>query len=110
MASMAACTSMSVYTIATCHLRKSLLTSALTTIRAISRRERKELTMRSRAVALVIATAAVGLLATTGSAAAGQGETVCTWGGTPAAPTGVATFSPGITNTTSTGTIQLHAT
>src|SRR2546430_17191723 len=56
----------------------------------------------TKAVALLIATTAVGLLATTGSAAAGQGETVCTWGGTPAAPTGVATFSPGVTNTPST--------
>src|SRR5437870_8499600 len=58
--------------------------------------------MRSRVVALVIATTAVGLLATTGSATAGQGDTFCTWGGTPAAPTGVATFSPGVTNTPST--------
>ncbi len=63
---------------------------------------REQLTMRSRAVALVIAATAVGLLATTGSATAGQGDTFCTWGGTPAAPTGVATFSPGVTNTPST--------
>src|SRR5881392_3588968 len=71
---------------------------------------REQLTTRSRAVALVIAATAVGLLAMTGSATAGQGYTFCTWGGTPAAPTGVATFSPGITNTPSTGPIQFTAT
>src|SRR5437667_12516212 len=64
----------------------------------------------TKAVALVIATTAVGLLAMTGSAAASQGDTVCTWGGTPAAPTGVATFSPGITNIPSTGPTQFMAT
>ena len=66
--------------------------------------------MRSRAVALVIATTAVGLLATAGSAAAGQGDTFCSWGGTPAAPTGIITLNPGITNTPSTGPIQFTAT
>src|SRR5438105_6596465 len=71
---------------------------------------REELTMRSRAVALVIATTAGCFLAMTASAAAGHGETICTWGGTPAAPTGVITLSPGITNTPSTGPIQFTAT
>ena len=66
--------------------------------------------MRSRAVALAIATTAVGVLATAGSASAGQGDTICTWGGTPAAPTGVITFSPGVTNTPSTGLTQFTAT
>jgi hypothetical protein len=62
------------------------------------------------AAALVAATTAVGLLATTGSAAAGQGDTFCTWGGTPTAPTGIITLSPGLTNTPSTGPIQFTAT
>jgi len=66
--------------------------------------------MRGRAVALIAATTAVGILATTGSAAAGQGDTFCTWGGTPAAPTGIITLNPGITNTPSTGPIQFTAT
>jgi len=35
---------------------------------------------------------------------------VCTWGGTPDAPTGVFTASPGITDTPSTGPIEFTAT
>src|SRR5881275_3434335 len=66
--------------------------------------------MRSTVFALVTATTAICFFGAAGSASAGQGETVCTWGGTPAAPTGVATFSPGITNTPSTGPIQFTAT
>ena len=66
--------------------------------------------MRSTVLALVTATTAICFFGAAGSASAGQGETVCTWGGTPAAPTGVATFSPGITNTPSTGPIQFTAT
>src|SRR2546423_15690641 len=68
------------------------------------------MTVRSTVFALVTATTAICFFGTAGSASAGQGETVCTWGGTPAAPTGVATFSPGITNTPSTGPIQFTAT
>jgi len=66
--------------------------------------------MRSTVFALVTATTAICFFGAAGSASAGQGETVCTWGGTPAAPTGVATFSPGITNTPSTGPVQFTAT
>src|SRR5436305_12889114 len=66
--------------------------------------------MRSTVFALVTATTAVCFFGAAGSASAGQGETVCSWGGTPAALTGVATFSPGLTNTPSTGPIQLTAT
>ena len=66
--------------------------------------------MRSTVFAVVSATTAICFFGAAGSASAGQGETVCTWGGTPAAPTGVATFSPGLTNTPSTGPIQFTAT
>ena len=68
------------------------------------------MTMRSTVFALVTATTAICFFGAAGSASAGHGETVCTWGGTPAAPTGVATFSPGITNTPSTGPIEFTAT
>jgi len=68
------------------------------------------MTVRSTVFALVTATTAICFFGAAGSASAGQGETVCTWGGTPAAPTGVATFSPGITNTPSAGPIQFTAT
>jgi hypothetical protein len=66
--------------------------------------------MRSTVFALVTATTAICFFGAAGSASAGQGETFCTWGGTPAAPTGVATFSPGVTDTPSTGPIQFTAT
>src|SRR2546421_11409467 len=68
------------------------------------------MTMRSTVFALVTTTTAICFFGAAGSASAGHGETVCTWGGTPAAPTGVATFSPGITNTPSAGPIQFTAT
>ena len=64
--------------------------------------------MRSRATIGILTLVAAGLvLAGAGSA---QARTICTWGGTPAAPTGLATFSPGVTNTPSTGPIQFTAT
>ena len=66
--------------------------------------------MRSTVLALASATAVMCLLAATGSAAASQGETLCTWGGTPAAPNGRISFSPGVTNTPSTGPTQFTAT
>jgi hypothetical protein len=49
--------------------------------------------------------------AATGHAAPSQNDvTVCTWGGTPAAPTGVLTLSPAITNTPSSGPVSFVAT
>ncbi|TMK98024.1 MAG: hypothetical protein E6G34_10140 [Actinobacteria bacterium] len=66
--------------------------------------------MRSRAVLVLLATASVGLLAATSSSAASSDQKVCTWGGTPAAPTGVITLDPGITNTPSTQPTQFVAT
>jgi hypothetical protein len=67
--------------------------------------------MRSRVLGLVIAATAIcGLLAAATAASASRGETFCSWGGTPAAPTGVITFSPGVTNTPSTGPTQFTAT
>jgi hypothetical protein len=66
--------------------------------------------MRSRVLALVIAATAICVLAAATAASASQGETFCTWGGTPAAPTGRITFSPGVTNTPSTEPTQFTAT
>jgi hypothetical protein len=40
---------------------------------------------------------------------AGGGSKLCSWGGTPAAPSGVITFDPGVTNTPSLGTTQFTA-
>jgi hypothetical protein len=66
--------------------------------------------MRARTAAIAIAITALCLIAATASPAAGQGSRFCTWGGTPAAPTGVITLSPGVTNTPSTGPIEFTAT
>src|SRR6266480_1307524 len=65
--------------------------------------------MRSRNLIGVMALVAGLAFAIMGSTSA-QATTTCTWGGTPAAPTGLATFSPGITNTPSTGPTQFMAT
>jgi hypothetical protein len=70
----------------------------------------KELTMKARPLTLAITIAALGLVPATASPAASDGAKVCTWGGTPTAPTGLITFSPGVMNTPSTGPIQFTAT
>jgi hypothetical protein len=64
--------------------------------------------MRFRATIGVAAVAAAFLLA--GSGATASAATTCTWGGTPAAPTGTFTQSPGLTNTPSAGPIDFTAT
>jgi hypothetical protein len=66
--------------------------------------------MKARPITLAITVVGLCLVPATTSVAAGEGGTVCTWGGTPMAPTGLITFSPGVTNTPSTGPIQLMAT
>ena len=42
--------------------------------------------------------------------ASAQASATCTWGGTPATPTGTFTLDPGVTNTPSTGPIDFKAT
>jgi hypothetical protein len=66
--------------------------------------------MSSKVVGLLVAATAICALTAPTAASASQGETICTWGGTPAAPTGIITFSPGVTNTPSTGPTQFTAT
>jgi hypothetical protein len=66
--------------------------------------------MKARLMVPVITIAALSLIPATASPAAGGGASICTWGGTPTAPTGLITFSPGVTNTPSTGPIQFTAT
>src|SRR5436305_9275940 len=54
--------------------------------------------MRTRALIGGLAAAIGATLATGGAgAAAAQAATTCTWGGTPAAPTGMFTIKPGLT-------------
>jgi hypothetical protein len=66
--------------------------------------------MRPRPIALALAVAAACVIPATASSAAGGGDRTCTWGGTPAAPTGVITFTPGITNMPSPGPTRFKAT
>jgi hypothetical protein len=55
--------------------------------------------MRFRATIGITALAAACLVLAAGGPAAAQASTTCTWGGTPAAPTGTFAVSPGLTNT-----------
>jgi len=57
-------------------------------------------------------TLAAAALATAALAGAGsaQAATTCTWGGTPASPTGVTTNDPGLTNTPSPVPLSFRAT
>jgi hypothetical protein len=64
-----------------------------------------------RRITIALALAATSLVvAGLEAAPASASTTICTWGGTPAAPTGLITFSQGVTNTPSTGPTQFMAT
>jgi hypothetical protein len=63
--------------------------------------------LRAKIGSVVVATAALFLAGL--SAAPAGAATTCTWGGTPATPTGWFTLSPGITNTPSTGPLAFKA-
>ena len=66
---------------------------------------------RARLTAIAIAALGLATVQATGSRAApDRGALVCTWGGTPDAPTGVITFSPGVTDFPSTGPTEFTAT
>lgn len=63
--------------------------------------------------ALVASTLVLGglvLLAGPGAVPAPAATSTCTWGGTPLAPTGSLTVSPGTTNTPATGPLDFRAT
>lgn len=67
--------------------------------------------MRQRATIAAATAIATTSLAVAGlGQAAAQASTTCTWGGTPAAPTGTFTLSPGLTNTPSTAPLAFRAT
>ena len=67
--------------------------------------------MRRRPVAIALASLTLSTVPIAASHAAPPdgGSRLCTWGGTPAAPTGTVTFDPGNTNTPSAGPIAVHA-
>jgi hypothetical protein len=66
--------------------------------------------MRFRATVGVMALATLCLVLAGGSTAAAQETATCSWGGTPAAPTGMVTISPGLTNTPAAGPLEFEAT
>jgi hypothetical protein len=65
--------------------------------------------MALRATIGTLAAAAACLAFAGGGAAPARAAETCTWGGTPAAPTGTFTLRPGITNTPSTGPHDFRA-
>jgi len=66
--------------------------------------------LRLRAFVGAAAAAAACLAWAGGAAAPAQASTTCIWGGTPAAPTGVFTVSPGLTNIPSASPSDFTAT
>jgi hypothetical protein len=66
--------------------------------------------MRFRTLLGVMAVAAVSIVSAGGEAASAQAATTCTWGGTPAAPTGTTTNRPGLTNFPAPGPLRFYAT
>ena len=66
--------------------------------------------MRFRTTIAVMALAAACLALAGGGPASAQASTTCTWGGTPAAPTGTFTVSPGLTNTPAPEPLKFSAT
>jgi hypothetical protein len=66
--------------------------------------------MKSRPVLTIMALAAASLGSATLGAGAAAATTTCTWGGTPVAPTGTFTLTPGITDVPSPGPLKFTAT
>ena len=67
--------------------------------------------MSYRRITIALTLAATSLVvAGLEAAPASASTTVCTWGGTPAAPTGTLTIDPGITNIPAPGALKFRAT
>jgi hypothetical protein len=66
--------------------------------------------MRFRATIGVMTVAVSALMSAGGGASAAQAATTCTWGGTPAEPTGIFTVNPALTNFPSPGPVDFTAT
>ena len=66
--------------------------------------------MRLRATIGAAALAAAFLMAADGGVASAQAAKTCTWGGTPAAPTGTFGNNPGLTSTPNPGVITFWVT
>jgi hypothetical protein len=66
--------------------------------------------MRFRAIISITALAGACLVMAVGGSASAQATTTCTWGGTPAAPTGSFTVAPGLTNTPAPEPLDFKAT
>jgi hypothetical protein len=66
--------------------------------------------MRYSTIVTAIALGAMSLVAAYGAAPASAATTTCTWGGTPVAPTGTFTISPGLTPLPAPGALKFKAT
>ena len=66
--------------------------------------------MRSRLIVVGVLLVLASLAAPAFAGPSPAGPRTCTWGGTPAAPTGTFTITPGITNTPSAGPLAFKAT
>ena len=66
--------------------------------------------MRHRTIITVLALAATSLATAGLGAAPASASATCTWGGSPAAPTGTFTIDPGITNLPAPGALKFKAT
>src|SRR4051794_41897334 len=66
--------------------------------------------MGTRVIAPAVAIAFAVVVAVAVAVPAARASTTCTWGGTPAAPTGVTTQHPGITNDPSPVRMKFTAT
>ena len=68
---------------------------------------------RKTKIAALVAASAILVMALgsfgSASAQSGPATRLCTWGGTPANPTGIVTLEPGLTNTPSAGPIAVYA-
>jgi hypothetical protein len=66
--------------------------------------------LRFNAITGITALASACLIMAVGASAPAQATTTCTWGGTPDAPTGRFTVSPGLTNTPAPEALKFAAT
>src|SRR4051812_26626561 len=66
--------------------------------------------MRNRSIITALVLAATSLVVAGFGAGPASASTICTWGGTPVAPTGTLTIDPGITNLPAPGALKFRAT
>ena len=79
-------------------------------MRSVSKRSRRRAAWRAPARATLATAAAVLVCAAASASPAAAAQVTCTWGGTPDAPTGTFTVTPGVTLLPSAQPLQFTAT